>query len=365
MNLTKFALILIFGTLLPELTRAEETSLKLHQHLHQIFVDNGFIGTALVTQNGTSLFHQAYGMAVMEWQVPNSVNTKFRIASLSKTFTEVVIMKLAEEGRLDIDESLKRYLPNLPASFGSEVTLRHLLTHRSGIPRYFKIPGWASGKSVLLFNKKEFLSMIADMPVEFKAGLKRQYSSANYYLLGAVIEKVTGQVFRQVLQEKILKPLGMDNTDVYQPGQLVAGLASPYKRLGGKYSFCPNVEGEFCLGGNINLSLFMASSSMHSTTMDLAIWAQALDGNELLSQSSKAFLFNPNTQASWNVQTMALANNQSYKLMVADGGLEGNSSMVIKLPEEQITIVMLNNTGIEYRHKAEIGLEILHVLLEQ
>lgn len=207
--------------------------------------------------------------------------------------------------------------------------------------------------------------MIADMPIEFKVGLKRHYSSANYYLLGAVIEQVTGQSFGQVLHEKILKPLNMKNTDVYRPGQLVAGLASPYKSVRGRYSYCPNVEGEFCLGGNINLSLFMATSSMHSTTMDLAVWAQALDGNELLSKSSKAFLFNPNIQASWNVRTVAFANNQRYKLMVADGGLEGSSSMIIKLPKARITIVMLNNTGIEYQAKAELGLKVLGVLLEQ
>ena len=360
MNLTKFAFVVLIGTLLPELTRAEEIGSKLHQ----IFVDNGFNGTVLVNQNGNSVLHRGYGMAVMEWQVPNSVNTKFRIASLSKTFTEVIIMKLAEEGRLDIDEALKHYLPDFPADYGNEVTLRHLLTHRSGIPRLFNISGWASGKSVSPHTKEIFLSMIADMPVEFKAGSKRQYSSANYYLLGAVVEQVTGQRFSQVLQEKILKPLNMKNTDVYRPGQLVSSLANPYKSVGDKYSFCPNVEGEFCFGVNINLSLFMASGSMHSTTTDLALWAQALDGNKLLSESGKAFLFNPNTQASWNVQTVALTNNQSYELMVSDGGLEGNSSMIIKLPEEQIIIVMLNNTGVEYREKAELGLKVISVLLE-
>lgn len=303
-------------------------------------------------------------MAVLEWQVPNSVSTKFRIASLSKTFTEVVIMKLAEEGRLEIDEPLKRYLPDFPANYGNEVTLRHLLTHRSGIPRFFNIPGWANRKSITPYTKDEFLSMIADMSLAFKAGSKRHYSSANYYLLGAVIEQVTGQKFGQVLQEKILKSLNMKNTDVYRPGQLVADLASPYKSVGGKYSFCPKVEGKFCSGGNINLALFMASGSMYSTTEDLALWAEALNGNSLLSESSKAFLFDSNTKASWNVQTTLLANNQNLQLMVADGGLEGNSSMLIKLPEEQITIVLLNNTGMEYRQKAELGLKILSVLLE-
>lgn len=364
MKLTKFVFLLVFGTLLPGLTRAEEFGLKIQQQLHQIIVDNGFNGTALVSQNGRPVLHQGYGMAVMEWQVPNSVNTKFRIASLSKTFTEVVIMKLAEEGRVDIDEPLKRYLPDFPANYVNEVTLRHLLTHRSGISRFFNISGWANGKSVSPYTKEVFLSIIADMPVAFKAGSKRQYSSANYYLLGAVVEQVTGQKFGQVLQEKILKPLNMKNTDVYRPGQLVSGLASPYKSVGGKYSFCPNVEGKFCLGGNINLALFMASSSMYSTTEDLALWVQALDGDELLSKSSKAFLFNPSTQASWNVQTVVLANNQSYKLSMADGGLEGYSSMIIILPEEQITVVMLNNTGVEYWYKAELGLKVLRALLE-
>ena len=364
MNFTKLAFILVVGTFMSVLVRAEKIGIKQHQQLHQTFVDSGFSGTVIITQNGSPVFHQGYGMAVREWQIANSTNTKFRIGSLSKTFTEVVIMKLAEEGQLDIDEPLKRYLPDYPANYGNEVTLLHLLTHRSGIPRLFNIPGWTNGKSVSPHTKESFISMIADMPVAFNAGLKRQYSSANYYLLGAVIEQVTGQSFGQVLQDKILKPLNMKNTDVYRPGQLVLGLASPYKSVAGKYSFCPDVEGEFCSGGNVNLTLFMASGSMHSTTEDLTLWAQAIDGKDLLRESSKTFLFNPKTQTSWNVQTVDLSNKQNLKLLVADGGLEGNSSMLIKLPEEQITIVMLNNTGMEYQNKAELGLKILDIMLE-
>jgi len=364
MILTKLAFILIIVSFMSGLIKAEEIGIKQHQQLHQIFVDHGFSGTAMVTKNRTPVFHRGYGMAVKEWQIANSANTKFRIASLSKTFTEVVIMKLVEDGLLDINEPLKRYLPDFPANYGNEVTLLHLMTHRSGIPRFFNIPGWVNGKSVSPHTKELFISMIADMPVAFKAGSKRQYSSANYYLLGAVIEQVTGKKFGQVLQEKILKPLNMKNTDVYRPGQLVADLASSYKSIRGKYSFCPNIEGEFCSGGNVNLALFIASGSMYSTTEDLALWAQALDGNSILSESNKAFLFNPNTQASWNVQTIALSNKKSLKLLVADGELEGNSSMLIKLPEEQITIAMLNNTGMEYRNKAELGLKIIGIMLE-
>lgn len=364
MKLIMLTVTLAIAALMSEIARAEKTDLNQHQRLHQLFDENDFSGTVIVTQNGTTVFHQAYGMAVREWQVPNAVSTKFRIASLSKTFTEVTVMKLAEEGRLDIDEPLKRYLPDFPASYGSKVTLRHLLTHRSGISRLFNIPGWANGKSVSSHTKQAFLSMIAGMPVEFKAGEKRHYSSANYYLLGLVIEQVTGQDFGQVLQQKVLKPLNMNNTDVYRPGQLVSSLARPYKSVEGKYSFCPDVVGKFCLGGNINLALFMASGSMYSTTEDLTLWAKALDSSHLLSKRSKAFLLNPKTQASWSVQTVELGNNHAYKLMVADGGLEGNSSMIIKLPEENISIVMLNNTGMEYRNKAELGLKVLNVLLE-
>lgn len=362
MKLIILTFTLAISILIPELARAGASDLRRHQ-LHQLFADSGFRGTVKVTQNGTTMFHHAYGMAVKEWKIPNDLNTRFRIASLSKTFTEVIVMKLAEEGRLDIDEPLKRYLPGFPAGYGGKVTLRHLLTHRSGIPRLFNIPGWASGKSNSPLAQKAFLSMIADLPVKWDAGAKRQYSSANYYLLGVVIEQVTGQTYGQVLQEKILKPLNMNNTDIYRPGQLVSSLANPYKNVKGKYSFCPNVQGDFCSGGNINLMLFMASGSMYSTTGDLAIWAQALDGNLLLSKSSKAFLFNPETQASWNVQMVELESNYNLKLLVADGELEGNSSLIIKLPEAKISIVMLNNTGMEYRNKVELGLKTLSVLL--
>lgn len=362
MNFTKLAFILTFGILISAFSGANE--IAINQQLHQIFTDSDFSGTVLVTQNGRQVFHKGYGFAVKEWQIPNSASTKFRIASLSKTFTEVIIMQLAEEGYLDIDKPLKHYLPDFQAEYAGEVTLRHLLTHRTGIPRFFNIPGWSNGKSLSPHTKESFLSMIASMPAEFKANSQRLYSSANYYLLGAVIENVTGQSFGQILHAKLLTPLNMKNTDVYRPGQLVEGLASPYKRVGEKYSYCPNVEGEFCLGGKINLGLFMASGSMHSTAEDLAVWTNSLDGEQLLSEESQAFLFSANTKASWHVQKGILERNQSLTLLVADGGLEGYSSMLLKLPEAQISVVILNNTGMDYQHKAELGIKIIEVLLE-
>ena len=124
------------------------------------------------------------------------------------------------------------------------------------------------------------------------AGSQRRYSSANYYLLGVVIETITGQTFDVVMRDKILRPLKLIDTGVYQSGQLVRELARNYKPVDGAFSFCPKVDGNYCHGDNINLALFTASGSMHSTVKDLNIWSKSLDDKSFLAEASKAYLFN-------------------------------------------------------------------------
>nr|WP_278252773.1 serine hydrolase domain-containing protein [Alteromonas sp. 5E99-2] len=322
-----------------------------------------FQGTALIIRNGELVHHKGYGMAVMEWHLPNTPQTKYYVASLSKTFTATLIMMLVEEGKLSLDEPINKYLPAYPAEYASRITVRHLLRHRTGIPRQFTIPDWTASKSLSSLTKNEFLSMIAALPLKFEVDSARYYSSANYYILGAIIEEITGESFSTLLYKKILKPLNMDNTKLYRSGQIVESLAMPYKKVKGEYSFCPPVDGEFCTGSNINLELFKGSASMYSTAEDLSIWLQALDGDLVLNETSRRFLLDPDTQACWDVVVALFRDNTTRRLILADGLLEGYSSLLIKLPKERVSIVILNNTGMAYSEKAEIGTEIANLLI--
>jgi CubicO group peptidase (beta-lactamase class C family) len=333
--------------------------------IENILLQDGFKGTALIAEKGTILHHQGYGQAVIEWDIPNTKNTRFCIASLSKTFTSALILMLAEEGKIRLDATLESYLPKYLAPYASDVTIRHLLTHRSGIPRQFKISGWTKGKSLISIPKADFLSMIAGMPLEFKPGTRRLYSSANYYILGAIIEAVTKKPFGDVLRAKILRQLQMNETDVYQAGEIVPTLARAYKSVHGKYSLCPKVSGIYCTGGAINFALFHASGSMHATARDLLKWDQALYGDSLLNSESKAFLSAPKNHAVWDLAEITLNDAATTKVMIAHGELEGYASLMVRFPNERRTIILLNNTGMPYGNLIEAAHKIAILLYEE
>lgn len=131
-------------------------------------------------------------------------------------------------------------------------------------------------------------------------------------------------------------------------------------------SGCSNniaVSGDFCTGNNINLALFTASGSMHSTTKDLLIWLQTLEKNLLLTKTSKAFLLNSENRAGWDSQTLVLADNKPRKVVIANGELEGNSALLVNLPEEHISMILLSNYGMTYSQIAAVALEIIYILL--
>ncbi len=321
-----------------------------------------FNGTVLVADKGRIIHSKGYGDAVKEWHIPNVPEAKFQIASISKSFTATLIMMLVEDGKIDLDISLDTYLPSYPAGYANKVTIRHLLTHRSGISRYFKIPGWTSGKSLQTISSDEFLASIAAMPLEFKPGKAQNYSSANYYILGKVIEAVTKQSFGTYLQEKILTPTGMINTGIYQSGKITPMLASGYKPVNGKYSFCPEGTIRYCKASAINFSLFRASGSMYSTTADLLKWDQILYGTSLISSASKAIIFKPDTSFAWDIGHLQISPNKTINVISANGGLEGYSSLLIRLPDDNHTIILLSNAGVSYNDMLNIAVSITEKL---
>ena len=176
------------------------------------YVDNGqFNGTVLVAENGKVIFKKGYGLANMEWDTPNEPDTKFRLGSLTKQFTSMLIMQLVEQGKLKLEGKITDYLTDYPKAAGDKITIHHLLTHTSGIPNYTNLPAFKT------FNRNrykpaDFLKQFSDLPLEFEPGSAFAYSNSGYFLLGAIIEKVTGKTYEKVLQENIFTPLQMNNT---------------------------------------------------------------------------------------------------------------------------------------------------------
>lgn len=364
MKLPLQTIVLLMALLPSTMWAAQENKTVVNPEIEQILKQHNFNGTVLVAKDKLLVHHHSYGKAVIGWDILNTSTTKFRIASLSKTFTATLIMKMVEDCHLALNKTVNEYLPEFPSQYSTEITIKQLLTHRSGIPRLFKIPDWSIGISLAPISKTEFLSMIARMPHESEPGSAQLYYSANYYILGAIVEKVTGKAFGTVLYETILHPLNLKDTAVYPKGQLVRELANAYKPVNGQYSHCPDVTGDFCSGIDVNLALFVASGPMHSTTKDLLIWLAALEKDVLIDENSKSFLFNAESGAGWNSQIVEFAGNKHRKILTSDGQLEGNSSMLISVPHEKLSIILLNNTGMTYQRKAAIALKIINRLLK-
>jgi CubicO group peptidase (beta-lactamase class C family) len=183
---------------------------RIDQVLTSYFASGKFMGSVLVARGENLIFSKGYGSANLEWNIPNSPSTKFRIASIGKQFTAAAILLLEERGKIRLDDSVKVYLSDAPASWDN-VTVFRLLTHTSGIPDYTRLPNF---KSLEPFpaTPEQIVSWFRDKPLDFQPGERISYSNSGYILLGSLIEKVSGRSYGDFVAENIFKPLGMSDS---------------------------------------------------------------------------------------------------------------------------------------------------------
>jgi CubicO group peptidase (beta-lactamase class C family) len=297
-----------------------------------------FNGSALVSEHGQVIFKKGYGLANMEWQIPNRPDTKFRLGSITKQFTSMLIMQLVAEGRLRIEDKLSDLLPYYRKDTGSQVTLQHLLTHTSGIPSYTAAKDmrewWHNHVEVEDFVKKH-----CSGDLEFAPGSKFEYDNSGYFLLGAIIEKVTGKKYEEVLQERIFEPLGMRNSGYDHSGPLIEHRAAGYEH--GKDGF---VNAEY-----LDMSIPYAAGSLYSTVEDLYLWDQALYTEKLLSNELKAKMWTPalaNYAYGWGVTKIAEGKAGAGQMLIQHGGgINGFNTHEARYVDEKHLVVLLNNTG--------------------
>jgi CubicO group peptidase (beta-lactamase class C family) len=193
-----------------------------------------FSGVILLAKNGVPVFSRAYGYADRDQKAPNTIETKFNIGSINKTFTRLAILMLADQGKLSLDDRVERFLPDYPnKEAAAKVTIRQLLQMTSGIgdifgERYDKTP------KERLLSLKDYLPLFADKHLEFEPGQGRRYSNGGYIVLGLIIESVTGMNYYGYVKANIFKPAGMENSDWYPKDAVVANLATGYVADGGR-----------------------------------------------------------------------------------------------------------------------------------
>lgn len=293
----------------------------------------------LVAQNGKILFEKGYGLASVEHGVAVTPRTRFRIGSLTKQFTAAAILRLQEQGKLSVNDRLSKFIAGYPR--GNEVTVHHLLTHTSGIHNYTTEPDFL--ETVTLGVKPEdHIESFKDDPFDFDPGEKWVYSNSGYFLLGHIIEKVSGKSYGDYLREAFFEPLDMKDSGVHEATAVLAREATGYSFEG--TGLRKALDWDMSRAG--------AAGALYSTVQDLYRWNEALFSGKVLSEASLEAAFVPVKIAEddpvqpkeagygygWMVQKFRGRQEISH-----GGGLHGFLSHLLRLPEERFTVAVLVN----------------------
>jgi CubicO group peptidase (beta-lactamase class C family) len=300
------------------------------QQIVDSFVDaKQFMGTVLVARDGHILLDKGYGDADLEWQIPNSPTTKFRIGSMTKQFTAASIMLLEERGKLNVNDPVKKYMPDAPAAW-DKVTIASVLSHTSGIPSFTSFPDYHA-KEATPTTPAELVARFRDKPLDFPPGEKWSYSNSGYVLLGYLIEKISGQTYQEFLQQNILTPLAMHDTG-YDSNQAII----PRRASG--YSPGPNGPENT---GYIDMTIPFSAGALYSTTEDLLKWEQALFAGKVVSQASLAKMIAP-VKNDYGFG-LAIHDESGHKVIEHGGGIEGFNTQMNYYPDDKLVIIVLGN----------------------
>lgn len=298
-----------------------------------------------VVKNGKVIQSAGYGLSNIETNTSATADTVYEIGSVTKQFTAAAIMLLVQEGKLAVSDPIRKYFPDAPESW-SNITIRHLLTHTSGIQNHVEIPGYLERfKTDLSFRTtpagEEKLRMFFELPLEFEAGKTWAYDNTGYILLGHIIEKVSGISYYEYLDERIFIPLGMANTRSTSPLEIVKRRASGYGWANGKFENRP-----ILLPG-----IAFSAGAMLSTVTDMAKWDAALRTDRILTAESKKAMWEATRGNDgsplpfdygfgWFVDSY-----RGHRLVQHSGATPGFSSVFYRFPDDGLSVIILTNVS--------------------
>ena len=303
------------------------------------------VGTAAAVVKGNdTLLMKGYGKADVEWNVPMPTDAMFEIGSITKQFTAVAILQLRDEGKLSLDDDIKKYLPSFDTK-GNKITLRRLLDHTSGIKGITEIREFGDLASRNL-HKDSALALIQRYPFDFPTGEAMIYNNSAFILLGHVIEKVTGASYEDYVEKKIFTPLGMKRSTYCNSAEVV-------ERRAHGYEFTPPTATAPSqmrrAAGNVHIWPYSAGS-LCSTTGDLVTWLQALHGGKVLSPKSYAELIAPSklndgTPLRYGMGISVTTDVRGLREIGHGGGIDGFVSYATWYPDAQLAVVVLMNSA--------------------
>ena len=314
---------------------AAEIAPHLEAYLAKLAADDEFSGVVLVAKDGRPVFQKAYGLADRRGQTPNRADTKFNLGSMNKMFTAVAVAQLAERGKLSFANTVGKHLPDYPnRAVANRVTIHHLLTHTSGLGSYWNEKFEARKGEIR--TVADYLSLFAHESPAFEPGARFQYSNAGFIVLGAIIEKVSGQSYYDYVREHIYRPAGMRDTDAYEMKQAVPNLALGYAKEGAGPRR-ENTDSRPNRGG--------PAGGGYSTAADLLKFAEALRGGKLLSAKFTEIVTTGKVEAGRGKYAYGFGDRliNGRRSFGHNGGAPGIAADLSIFPDLGYTVVVLSN----------------------
>ncbi len=296
----------------------------------ELYEDGDFNGTILVTEKGQIYYDTAFGFGNFITKEPLTVSSSFYVASVSKQFTAMAIMILKEQNKLSYNDTLTKYFPEFP-SYANKITIKHLLTHTSGLINYFKIDLYKPG----LTNEDVLNALIKQKALDFYPGNEFSYSNSGYIMLAMIVEKVSGKPFHVFMKESIFDPLGMKNTLVFDKSRpVIKNRAVGFNKKGDLDDY------EILTAGD---------GGIYSTTHDLFLWDQSLYHNVLvdsatLSEAFRETKLNDGSLSNYGFGWV-IAENKKNNIVYHNGGLNGYRTSIYRDMNNQSCIILLTNKG--------------------
>ncbi len=257
---------------------------EIEAHVKGLVEADEFSGALMVARGDDVLFQGAWGLASRAFRAPNRVDTKFNLGSMNKMFTAVAISQLAQQGKLDFEETVGKHLPDWPnAPVRDKVTIHHLLTHTSGMGSYFNEAYQKAAKEQ--FRKvRDYRTLYAEEPLSFEPGTQWSYSNSGFMLLGEIVEAVSGKDYFDYVRENVTAPLGMKDTECYEMDRDTENLAIGYTKEGAY----PLPAGEKWNNLYLHVVKGGPAGGCFSTVPDLLKFAAGLRGGKLLDERHTA-----------------------------------------------------------------------------
>jgi len=331
-QLVRFHIAIFFALVFAFPAHADEVDKVVRAIMQERRIPGAMVAVA---RNGKTVKKQAYGLASVELNVPVNEGTVFEIGSVTKQMTAAAIMLLVEDGKINLDEKISKYLPATPEAW-KDVSVRHLLTHTSGVKSYTAIgSGFELTKRL---KRDDFIKALSAYPLDFAPGARYSYSNSGYNLLGFIIESASEKTYWDFMQARIFKPLGMNETFDRDPKYIIKNRAVGYE-----------LENNQLTGRDYDLTDIFSAGAIVSTVGDLLKWDAAWRSDALLKRASKdqawtPFVLNDGKPYPYGFG-WSVADFRGHKLISHSGSTAGFSSQIMRFTEDDTSVIVLINLG--------------------